>query len=291
MGYYGEASQSIAPGAGRARGENIDERESIQKAMLEIAELVSDAGGVLTMDALVKGFLEWQSRKAQSQSQAQAQAAPQPNLDTEKDDRATVPQRGALSPRKLRRFDDNEEDLFEDETDQDAEDAAPAITLPIPDRASFEDVLEDNFKKARRDLDPMCVAVCSVNRIPQIIAKHGRATAQRLLERIAALLNKSTGGNCHSARKDYEFVIVSRGKTPSALVESLQQGIDELATVRFHDKFSREFIGMCEVRVSVADVFDFPNPSVAMRAADVLHRQMQLEGITDVMLATKDMAD
>ncbi len=287
MGYYGEANQSIAPGAGRARGENIDKRESIQKAMLEIAELVSDAGGDLTMDALVKAFLEWQSRKAQSQ----AQPPSQPNLNIEEYDSADDPPRGALSTRKLRRFDDDDEDLYDDETDEEPEDAAPAIVLPIPDRASFEDVLEDNFKKARRDLDPMCVAVCSVNRIPQIIAKHGRETAQRLLERIAALLNKSTGGNCHSARKDYEFVIVSRGKTPSALIESLQQGIDELATVRFHDKFSREFIGLCEVRVSVADVFDFPNPSIAMRAADVLHRQMQREGTTDVMLATKDMAD
>ena len=53
MGYYGEANQSIAPGAGRARGENIDKRESIQKAMLEIAELVSDAGGDLTLKAQV----------------------------------------------------------------------------------------------------------------------------------------------------------------------------------------------------------------------------------------------
>ena len=283
MGYYGEANQSIAPGAGRAHGRNIDKRESIQKAMLEIAELVSDAGGDLTMDALVKGFLEWQSRKAQSPSHSYSEA--------EEDDSAFDPPRGALSQRKLRRFDDDDEDLPDDVSGQEPDDAPPAIVLPLPDRASFEDVLEDNFKKARHDLDPMCVAVCSVNRIPQIITKHGRETAQRLLERIAALLNKSTGGNCHSARKDYEFVIVSRGKQPSALIESLQQGIDELATVRWHDKFSREFIGMCEVRVSVADVFDFPNPSVAMRAADVLHRQMLREGLTDVMLATPDMAD
>lgn len=283
MGYYGEANQSIAPGAGRAHGRNIDKRESIQKAMLEIAELVGDAGGDLTMDGLVRAFLEWQSRKAQSPSNSSS--------DGGEDDSAFDPPRGTLSPRKLRRFDDDDEDLSFDEAHKEPDDAPPAIVLPLPDRASFEDVLDDNFKKARHDLDPMCVAVCSVNRIPQIITKHGRETAQRLLERIAALLNKSTGGNCHSARKDYEFVIVSRGKTPSALVESLQQGIDELATVRWHDKFSREFIGMCEVRVSVADVFDFPNPSVAMRAADVLHRQMQREGLTDVMLATKDMAN
>ena len=152
--------------------------------MLEIAELVSDAGGDLTMDALVKAFLEWQSRKAQSQ----AQPPSQPNLNIEEYDSADDPPRGALSTRKLRRFDDDDEDLYDDETDEEPEDAAPAIVLPIPDRASFEDVLEDNFKKARRDLEPMCVAVCSVNRIPQIIAKHGRETAQRLLERIAALL-------------------------------------------------------------------------------------------------------
>ena len=114
MGYYGEANQSIAPGAGRARGENIDKRESIQKAMLEIAELVSDAGGDLTMDALVKAFLEWQSRKAQSQ----AQPPSQPNLNIEEYDSADDPPRGALSTRKLRRFDDDDEDEFDGDDDE-----------------------------------------------------------------------------------------------------------------------------------------------------------------------------
>ena len=164
--------------------------------------------------------------------------------------------------------------------------------LALPDRATFNDELERNYRIARNEVEPLSVAICSVSRIDAIVKTHGLETAQRLLERVATTLSSATKGECYSARKsNSEFIMLARGITISQFCNVLEESIASLAARRWHDKYSNETLGMIEMHVGVAHVFDFANPSQAMRAADLAHERAVLEQASNVVIAdTRDLA-
>ncbi|MEL7727929.1 diguanylate cyclase [Citromicrobium bathyomarinum] len=169
----------------------------------------------------------------------------------------------------------------------------PAIRTNLPDRAQFEVALNENFRIARNEVEPLSVAICSVSRIDRIVQDHGLHTATRLMERVASTLSHATRGECYSARKSAsEFIMLARGITISQFQEVLEQSIIDLSLRRWHDKFSNKTLGMIEMHVGIAHVFDFANPSEAMRAADLAHERAMLEHNSTVVLAdARDLDD
>ena len=164
---------------------------------------------------------------------------------------------------------------------------APAIDTSLPDRTQFEVALRENFRIARNEVEPLSVAICSVSRIEKIMQSHGLHTATRLMERIASTLSLATRGECYSARKSAsEFVMLARGITITQFQAVLEQSIVDLSARRWHDRFSNRTLGMVEMHVGIAHVFDFANPSEAMRAADLAHERAMLEHASTVTLAT-----
>ena len=163
---------------------------------------------------------------------------------------------------------------------------APEIETSLPDRAQFEIALQENFRIARNEVEPLSVAICSVSRIDQIVENHGLHTATRLMERVASTLSLATKGECYSARKSAsEFIMLARGITVTQFSAILEQSIIDLSLRRWHDKFSNKTLGMVEMHVGVAHVFDFANPSEAMRAADLAHERAMLEYTSTVVQA------
>ncbi|NCQ64527.1 MAG: diguanylate cyclase, partial [Alphaproteobacteria bacterium] len=178
--------------------------------------------------------------------------------------------------------------------DDDAADTSdgPKIETDLPDREQFDIALNENYRIARSELEPLSIAICSVSRIDQIVRQHGLHTATRLMERVASTLSLATKGECYSARKsNSEFIMLARGITVSQFKEVLEQNIYDLSVRRWHDKFSNRTLGMVELHVGIAHVFDFANPSQAMRAADLAHERAVAEVTSTVMLAdTADLA-
>ncbi len=163
---------------------------------------------------------------------------------------------------------------------------APRIETGLPDRAQFEVALAENFRIARNEVEPLSVAICSVSRIEQIVEHHGLHTATRLMERVAGTLSLATKGECYSARKsNSEFIMLARGITISQFCAVLEESIANLAARRWHDKFSNETLGMIDMHVGIAHVFDFASPGQAMRAADLAHERAMLERDSNVVLA------
>ena len=175
---------------------------------------------------------------------------------------------------------------------RDVQSEGPRIDIGLPDRAQFELALQENFRIARSEVEPLSVAICSISRIETIVERHGLHTATRLMERIARTLSYATKGECYSARKsNSEFIMLARGITLSQFRSVLEQSIADLAARRWHDKFSNEALGMVDMHIGVAHVFDFANPSFAMRAADLAHERAVLERTSNVIVAdARDLA-
>lgn len=169
---------------------------------------------------------------------------------------------------------------------------APKFETGLPDRAQFELALEENYRIAQREIEPLSIAICSVSRIEQIVEQHGLHTAKRLMDRVASTLSLAAKGECYSARKgNSEFIMLARGITISQFAAVIEHSIADLAARRWHDKFSNQTLGMIEMHVGIAHVFDFATPSHAMRAADLAHEQAMLEHASNVVLAdAKDLA-
>ena len=169
---------------------------------------------------------------------------------------------------------------------------SPRIETSLPDRAQFELALEENYRIARSEVEPLSIAICSVSRIEQIVKQHGLHTATRLMERVASTLSQASRGECYSARKsNSEFIMLARGITITQFTEILEQSIYDLSIRRWHDKFSNKALGMIDMHVGIAHVFDFADPSHAMRAADLAHEQAVLEASSTVVLADPAMLD
>lgn len=267
----------------------------VREALARIADIIVESGEGLTLDSLIKAFWRtWSTPEGNIVSIHEARGGTLDPLDpesalarlSERMDRlahgfdALAGGDEALAPR--RRVDGNGGTRPE----------APAIETSLPDRAQFEVALKENFRIARNEVEPLSVAICSVSRIDRIVENHGLHTATRLMERIANTLSVATRGECYSARKSAsEFIMLARGITVGQFRDILEQSIIDLSLRRWHDKFSNKTLGMVEMHVGIAHVFDFANPSDAMRAADLAHERAMLDQSSTVVLADRHDLD
>ncbi|WP_010412214.1 diguanylate cyclase domain-containing protein [Citromicrobium sp. JLT1363] len=281
----------------------------IHETMARIADIIVESGEGLTLESLIKAF--WRTYSSPEGAQGnivsihEARGAPAAPVVAEDAfarlasrmdqiaeglgfvaDRVDRVEGRQTGPREEARGDVPNRRHRDDDAGRTPEGTGKAFDLALPDRASFEEELERNYRIARNEVEPLSVAICSVSRIEKIVQSHGMRTAQRLLERVATTLSYATKGECYSARKSgSEFVMMARGITISQFRAVLEQSIADLSARRWHDKFSNEALGMIDMHIGVAHVFDFANPSLAMRAADLAHERAVLEGTSNVVVA------
>ena len=281
----------------------------IHETMARIADIIVESGEGLTLESLIKAF--WRTYSSPEGAQGnivsihEARGAPAAPVVAEDAfarlasrmdqiaeglgfvaDRVDRVEGRQTGPREEASRDVPNRRHRDDDAGRTPEGTGKAFDLALPDRASFEEELERNYRIARNEVEPLSVAICSVSRIEKIVQSHGMRTAQRLLERVATTLSYATKGECYSARKSgSEFVMMARGITISQFRAVLEQSIADLSARRWHDKFSNEALGMIDMHIGVAHVFDFANPSLAMRAADLAHERAVLEGTSNVVVA------
>ena len=267
------------------------EADEVHAALARMADTIVESGESLSLESLIKAF--WRSYSSgggnivsihEARSAPSEPIAPEGALARIAGHMARIGKDGDLEAANLlHRHRDGGQDAAPD---------TPRIQTSLPDRSHFEIALQENYRIARSEVEPLSVAICSVSRIDQIVDQHGLHTATRLMERIASTLSLATRGECYSARQSAaEFIMLARGITVTRFSALLEDSIYDLSVRRWHDRFSNRSIGMVDLHVGVAHVFDFASPALAMRAADLAHQRALAEGTSTVALAeARDLA-
>ena len=281
----------------------------VHEAMARIADIIVEGGEGLTLESLIKAFWRTYSTPEGNIVSIHEARGAAGDADLPEDAFARLSGRmdeiaqslalatGPAEASLLGEPQENVARLHQRETpglrrraDDGSQSQGPRIETGLPGRAQFDLALEENYRIARSEVEPLSVAICSVSRIDQIVQQHGLHTATRLMERVAATLSQATRGECYSARQsNSEFIMLARGITISQFSDILEQTIYDLSIRRWYDKFSNKALGMIDLHVGIAHVFDFANPAHAMRAADLAHEKAVLEASSTVLLADEAM--
>lgn len=156
----------------------------------------------------------------------------------------------------------------------------------LPNRRAFEVVLEEQVHLARSGIEVMSVAFCDIDHFKHVNDRHGHETGDRVLREIAATLARLTNDRCHVARHGgEEFVMLFRGLDKHAAGAKLDGVRDTLSQRRFVNRKSDEPIGQITFSAGVADVFAYPSPREALRAADQALYAAKQHGRNTVVIA------
>lgn len=158
----------------------------------------------------------------------------------------------------------------------------------LPNRRAFETVLERQHKEARAALDPLAVAFCDIDHFKAVNDTHGHDAGDRVIKLIADMLAEISDDNCHVARHGgEEFVMLFRGATLGEAKLRLDAVREKLADRRLVNRKTDEPFGQITFSAGVADVFDFPDPRSALKAADEALYAAKQGGRNQVSLAEK----
>lgn len=156
----------------------------------------------------------------------------------------------------------------------------------LPNRRAFEKIFAIEHREARAALDPLVVAFCDIDLFKRINDAHGHDTGDRVLKAVAEKLSCISTDRCFVARHGgEEFVILFRGKTLQEASRLLDKAREELASRRMIDRKTKEPIGRVSFSAGMADVFSFPNPRAALKAADDALYQAKELGRNQIALA------
>jgi diguanylate cyclase len=161
----------------------------------------------------------------------------------------------------------------------------------LPNRRAFETVLEREFREARATLDPLIVAFCDIDHFKRINDTHGHDAGDRVIRMIAEMLATISNDNCHVARHGgEEFVMLFRGVSLTEAHKNLDRLREEMADRRLINRKTDEPLGQITFSAGIADVFDFPDPRAALKAADEALYAAKQGGRNQVRIAAKDGA-
>jgi diguanylate cyclase len=147
----------------------------------------------------------------------------------------------------------------------------------LPNRRGFEQLLEDELRKANEQVEQLVIAFCDIDHFKAINDNWGHETGDRVLRSVGQRFARMTDDKCHAARHGgEEFVMLFRGIS----AEEARQRIDEvrlsLSRTRFVNEAAGQAIGAVTFSGGVADVFAHDNPRDALGAADkALYRAKQ----------------
>ncbi len=139
----------------------------------------------------------------------------------------------------------------------------------LPNRRAFEAVLEREFREARASFDPLTVAFCDIDHFKRINDTHGHDAGDRVIRLIAEMLATISNDNCHIARHGgEEFVMLFRAVSLAQAHRKLDELREQMADRRLVNRKTDEPLGQITFSAGIADVFDFPDPRAALKAAD-----------------------
>lgn len=139
----------------------------------------------------------------------------------------------------------------------------------LPNRRAFEAVFDREYREAQAEIDHLSVAFCDIDHFKRVNDNHGHETGDRVLQAVAETLDRLSNRTCHVARHGgEEFVLLFRGLTKAQAREKLDAVRERLAERRFVNRQTDDPIGRVTFSAGVADVFAYPTPRDALRAAD-----------------------
>lgn len=139
----------------------------------------------------------------------------------------------------------------------------------LPNRRAFEVFLKEEVKAASEKGEALSVAFCDIDHFKHINDTHGHDTGDRVLRFVGSLFARISSEKCHVARHGgEEFVLLFRGKSVSEACEIVDQTRADLAARNLVDRNSGERMAQVSFSGGVADVFNYPTPRDALKAAD-----------------------
>jgi diguanylate cyclase len=139
----------------------------------------------------------------------------------------------------------------------------------LPNRRAFETRIEKEVVAARAAGEPLCVAFCDIDRFKKINDTHGHEAGDRVLKVVAHALNEISDDRCHVARHGgEEFVVLFRGKALGEAFAILDEARESLSERRLINRATDVPFGRVTFSTGIADVFDYPDPRAALKAAD-----------------------
>lgn len=158
----------------------------------------------------------------------------------------------------------------------------------LPNRRAFEAVLEREYREARASFDPLAVAFCDIDHFKRINDTHGHDAGDRVITLIAEMLAAASDDNCHVARHGgEEFVMLFRGISLTDAHKKLDALRGQMARRELRNRKTDEPLGQVTFSAGIADVFDFPDPRAALKAADEALYAAKDGGRNQVVIAPK----
>jgi len=139
----------------------------------------------------------------------------------------------------------------------------------LPNRRAFESTLREEALVAKSDGDPLSVAFCDIDHFKNINDTHGHDAGDRVLKFVAGLLAKISDDKCHVARHGgEEFVMLFRGLSVAEAAQVVDDARADMSVRNLVDKKTGERMDRVTFSGGVADVFAYPEPRDALKAAD-----------------------
>jgi diguanylate cyclase len=156
----------------------------------------------------------------------------------------------------------------------------------LPNRRAFEGLLERHYREAQQELDALSVAFCDIDYFKRVNDTHGHDTGDRVIQAIASTLARISDDKCHVARHGgEEFVMLFRGLGKAAAREKLDAVREVFSRRKFVNRRTDEPIGTITFSGGVADVFAYPSPRDALKAADIALYAAKEQGRNQVVAA------
>ena len=156
----------------------------------------------------------------------------------------------------------------------------------LPNRRAFEHRFITEFAAAREAGEQLAVAFCDIDNFKRINDEHGHEAGDRVLKNVAGSLARISDDRCHVARHGgEEFVVLLRGRSLHQAWELLDDARSAMAERRMVNRATDTPYGKVTFSAGIADVFAFPDPRSALRAADRALYRAKAEGRNRVMVA------
>lgn len=159
----------------------------------------------------------------------------------------------------------------------------------LPNRRSFEQLLDREFKDARTAGEALTVAFCDIDHFKRVNDTHGHAAGDRVLKFVAETLARISDDKCHVARHGgEEFAVLFRGCSIDDAFDRLDAARAEISARRLVNRATDVPFGQVSFSAGLADVFAFKTKSAALKAADAALYTAKSDGRNRVLLARSD---
>ena len=156
----------------------------------------------------------------------------------------------------------------------------------LPNRRAFEHRFTAEFAAAREAGEQLAVAFCDIDNFKRVNDEHGHEAGDRVLKSVASSLAHISDDRCHVARHGgEEFVVLLRGRSLHQAWELLDDARAAMAERRMVNRATDTPYGKVTFSGGIADVFAFPDPRAALRAADRALYRAKSEGRNRILVA------